>query len=240
MKVGIIGTGRMGQAVEKVCAEMNCEVIAKFNRAGPLTEVNARSLDALIDFSTGEVGQKNIECAVRQGVNIVSGTTGWNIEWLKSIQQKGDLSSAVLYSPNFSLGLNIFLQLLDRAAEALGPLDFDAFVEEFHHDQKADAPSGTAKKIEKILFSRLKQKKEILYHNPEGKIDPRQLQVLSVRSKSIPGIHKVTFQAHRECVKLSHTAFDRSVFAEGAVRAAIWLKGRKGVYSMEEFLSDLF
>jgi 4-hydroxy-tetrahydrodipicolinate reductase len=239
MKIGIVGTGRMGTAVENVCREMKLNVVAKFNRVTPLDHQNAQGMDVLIDFTSGETAQKNIECALDQGINIVSGTTGWDTNWLLTLKQKRDLKAAVLHSPNFSLGLNIFLQLIDRAATLVNMLDFDAFVEEFHHDQKMDAPSGTAKKIEKILMARLPQKKEALYHNPEGKISPEQLQILSVRSKSIPGIHKVTFQSHRECVKLSHSAFDRSVFAEGAVRVALWLKGKTGFYTMEDYLADL-
>ncbi|MFH1728092.1 MAG: 4-hydroxy-tetrahydrodipicolinate reductase [Pseudomonadota bacterium] len=238
MNIGIIGYGRMGKIVEKVAIENKHKISDIFDIDKAFSGTCNLNTDVLIDFSIPSCALNNIEHALNSGINIVSGTTGFDLAELKKLQSTFAFKSAVLFSPNFSLGLNVFLKLCKDASKLLSNFDYDAYLEEYHHDKKLDAPSGTAKKIESILLENFSKKNETLYDNPKGQIKQNTLQVKAIRSKSIPGIHKLTFQSDRDNIEIKHSVFDRSLFAEGAIKGAEWLKDKKGVFFMEDFLES--
>src|SRR6185369_12286038 len=186
-----------------------------------------------IDFSTPNSVLSNIRCAVDARRDIVIGTTGWD-QHLPEIRNMVR-DSGLLYSSNFSLGMNIFFRIAASAAELMRKSsEYDPYIEEIHHRQKADSPSGTALTLGRILLERIDRKKAILSHPPEGKIAPEQLHVASLRTGTVTGTHTVGFDSEADLIELRHTAKNRRGFALGALTAARWLRGRKGIYTMDD------
>lgn len=143
--------------------------------------------------------------------------------------------SGLLYSSNFSLGMNIFQRLVKRAAELFAKTaEYDPFIHEIHHRQKADSPSGTAITLANILLANIERKNRIYPHTAEGKIDPSALHVSSTRAGSVTGTHSVSFDSEADLIELRHVAKNRHGFALGALAAARWLRGRKGIYTMDD------
>jgi len=143
--------------------------------------------------------------------------------------------SGLLYSPNFSIGVNMAFRLVAAAAEMMNSATaYDAWIHEWHHRQKADSPSGTALKLAEILLAKIDRKKRIETARVDGKIDPSALHVSSTRVGAVPGTHIVGFESDADSIEIKHVAKTRRGFALGAIRAAQWLKGRKGVYTMDD------
>jgi 4-hydroxy-tetrahydrodipicolinate reductase len=229
MKIALLGYGKMGRLVEDVARHHNIETIAHYTRAHPLRadEETRRALTevtALIDFSVPEAVLKNIRAAAELPVNLVIGTTGWHhqLDEARQIVEKSGIG--LVYGSNFSLGVNLFYQIVERAAQLLSAFDsYDPFIEESHHKFKKDAPSGTALTLQKLLAK---------------EYDERPVPVTSVRAGYIPGTHEVSFDSAVDTIRLEHTARSREGFAEGALLAAKWIAGRKGFYEFREVLEE--
>lgn len=211
MKLALLGRGKMGTMVEKAAAVRNHEI------------VGIQSADVCIDFSHPDVVLANIKMAAELKKNIVVGTTGWyeHLPDIKTlIEVKG---TGFLYSPNFSIGIHLFMKIVSRAAELLNShQEYDVGGCESHHNQKADAPSGTAKALTEILKN---------YYDKA-----QNLQFSSIRCGHIPGTHTVLFDSPADSITLTHTARNREGFAQGAVCAAEWLHGKKGFYTLDDML----
>jgi 4-hydroxy-tetrahydrodipicolinate reductase len=233
MKIALIGFGKMGREIDALAREQG-ETIAKvFEIDSPVTPADLTDVDVCIDFSTLGAVLSNIRCAAEARRDIVVGTTGWD----KHLGEVRNLfkESGLLYSSNFSLGMNIFFRIAASAAELMrNSAEYDPYIEEIHHRQKADSPSGTALSLGRILLERIDRKKGILSHPPEGKIAPDQLHIASIRAGTVTGTHIVAFDSEADLIELRHTAKNRRGFALGALTAARWLRGRKGVYTMDD------
>jgi 4-hydroxy-tetrahydrodipicolinate reductase len=179
--------------------------------------------DAVIDFSVASAVPTHVAAALRARVPIVVGTTGWQDTEAAVRAQVEQGGGALLYGANFSVGVNLFYRLVDRAAELLGGSGYDPFIEEAHHQRKRDAPSGTARELARVLERRL------------GK----SVSVASTRAGEIPGIHRVGFDSAGDQIMLIHEARSRDGFAAGALLGARWLVGRKGVFVFADVLDDL-
>ncbi len=190
-------------------------------------------VDICMEFSTPDAVVQNIRTAIEARRDIVVGTTGW-YQHLSEI--KGAVKeSGLLYSSNFSLGMNIFFRVVRQAAVLMNrAADYDPYVQEEHHRQKADSPSGTALSLARILIENIDRKKEILAKPPDGAIHPDALHVSSTRAGFFAGRHIVGFDSEADLIELQHTAKSRRGFALGALAAARWLRGRKGVYTMDD------
>jgi 4-hydroxy-tetrahydrodipicolinate reductase len=229
MKIALIGYGKMGRLIEEVARRQDIEVVARFTRAQPLRvdEQTRQALGdaiALIDFSTPQAVLENIRAAAALSVNLVIGTTGWHnqIEEARKIVESSNIG--MVYGSNFSLGVNLFYQIVAHAAQLFSAFDsYDPFIEEAHHKFKKDAPSGTALVLQKVLA------------NEYGE---RQIPVTSARAGYIPGMHTVSFDSAVDTIRLEHTARSREGFAEGALLAAKWIAGRKGFYEFREVLEE--
>jgi len=230
MKIALIGHGKMGRLIEEVARRHNIDVVMRYSRAQPLRadEETRRALTAgvvLIDFSVADAVLENIWAAAVLGVNIVVGTTGWHSrldEARKFVEGSG---IGLVYGSNFSLGVNLFYQIVERAGRLFAAFDsYDPFVEESHHKFKKDAPSGTALVLQKILAKDFGE---------------RQIPVSSVRTGYTPGTHAVSFDSAVDTIRLEHTARSREGFAEGALLAVKWIAGRKGVYEFREVLERI-
>jgi 4-hydroxy-tetrahydrodipicolinate reductase len=238
MKIAVLGSGRMGREVEIAAAKRGHNISAVFDIDNPLTaSSDLNGAEVLIDFTLAPAVIENLKNAAKLGVPVVEGTTGWDnqLEVLKTID-----NLTVIYSPNFSIGVYQFTRLIEAAAKLFGPLEeYDCYLHEWHHTGKADSPSGTAKKLASLLLEHLPGKTEALYETSFARIAPHQLHVTSTRVGAIPGTHEVGFESVGDSIQLKHRAHGREGFAQGAVRAAEWIIGRRGVYTMDDFMRSL-
>jgi 4-hydroxy-tetrahydrodipicolinate reductase len=228
MKLAFFGNGAMGRAVqERARAEGHTTgVIIHSPDAGLDAGALAPRLaghDVAIDFAVAAAVPTHVAAAVRVHIPIVVGTTGWQDAEPAVRSQVEEGGGALLYGANFSVGVNLFYRLVDRAGELFGAAGYDAFIEEAHHKRKRDAPSGTARELGKVLERRL----------------GRAVPVASTRAGEIPGIHRVGFDTGADQVLLTHEARSRDGFAAGALLAARWLVGRRGVFAFAAVLDDL-
>ena len=233
MKIALIGFGKMGREVESVAREQGETISCVFEIDRIVRPEALAEVDVCIEFSTPDAAIGNILAAVEARTDIVVGTTGWyeHLPELRSSVRE----SALLYSANFSLGVNIFFRIASRAAELMNnATDYDPFVHEFHHRQKADSPSGTALHLSQLLLDRMERKTEILTDASKGRIAPTALHVSSTRAGFVIGEHTVGFDSEADLIELRHVAKNRRGFALGALAAARWLRGRKGVYTMDD------
>jgi 4-hydroxy-tetrahydrodipicolinate reductase len=247
LKISIIGYGKMGREIETAARGKGIEVVSIIdpsasgnNISRKIDESSLANADAAIDFSSPAAVIENIESVAALGKNIVVGTTGWydGIEKARAIVENNNMG--LIYSQNFSVGMNFYLAAIEHCASLFNLNDdYDVYAYELHHRQKLDAPSGTAMKIEKILLDNISRKKEAL-HSVEGRILPEQLNVASIRAGYIPGTHVVGFDSFADTVEIKHSARNRSGFAAGALLAAQWLQNRKGFFSMQDFMRHYF
>jgi 4-hydroxy-tetrahydrodipicolinate reductase len=243
MNIALVGYGKMGKAVESAAKAKGLTVSKVFdinNNTGSLglTAESLKGVDVCIEFSTPGSVLENITAVAECGKSIVVGTTGWydRLDHVKKIVKENKIG--FLYAPNFSLGVNIFMQIVAHAAHMMDRYaEYDAAVMESHHRAKVDSPSGTALTIASIVLQGMKRKTEIASGTMQGQIKPNQLHVASSRFGSVTGTHAVVFDSDADSIELVHTAKNRSGFAVGAVVAAEWLKGKKGFYTMRDVIT---
>jgi 4-hydroxy-tetrahydrodipicolinate reductase len=238
MNIAVLGGGRMGREVEIAASAKGHKITAVFDIDDPLTATSdLNGAEVIIDFTLACAVLDNLKNAAALGLPVVEGTTGWD-DRLKELAAIDNLT--VIHSPNFSIGVYQFTRLVAAAAELFGPLEeYDCYLHEWHHSGKADSPSGTAKKLGDVLLDGLPGKTEALYETSFGKIQPQQLHVTSTRVGRIPGTHEVGFDSVCDSIRLKHQAHGRAGFAQGAVRAAEWIKGRAGIFTMDDFMRSL-
>jgi 4-hydroxy-tetrahydrodipicolinate reductase len=229
MKIALIGNGAMGQLVAAEVRtagdEVGAVVTSKDKDLNPsqLAE-KLRDHDVAIDFSTGEAVLRNIEACARANVPLVEGTTGWKAHEQKAKQIVSEHSGALVYGANFSIGVNLFYRIVDRAAALFASVQgYAPFIEEAHHMRKRDAPSGTALQLRELMAKHL---------GPE-------IPTASTRAGYIPGTHRVGFDSEADQILLAHTARSRKGFASGALLAAHWIVGRTGVFAFADVIDEI-
>ena len=229
MKIALIGYGAMGQLVGKLAGEQGHEVVLKLDIQDAARGVEdlaeaLRAGDVAIDFSVADMVPKNAEACARAGVPLVVGTTGWHTRVVEVRRLVTEHDGALIYGANFSVGVQVFYRIAARAAELFRGLEsYDGFIEEAHHKRKLDAPSGTAVQLGNIVAEGLK----------------REVPVTSTRAGYIPGTHRLGFDSAADQITLTHTARSREGFAAGALVAAGWIVGRKGVYEFSEVFDEI-
>jgi 4-hydroxy-tetrahydrodipicolinate reductase len=233
MRIALFGYGKMGHEIDSVAREQG-ETIAQVFDEFRLVRTDALAdVDVCIDFSTPDAVVGNIRAAIQAKKDIVVGTTGWNQhlpEFQDTVKDMG-----LLYSSNFSLGMNYFFRMVKRAAELMNHAEnYDPSIHEIHHRQKMDSPSGTALTLARILIDGIDRKTDVLTTPPAGAIKPGMLHVSSTRVGTVAGTHTVSFDASEDLIELTHVAKTRRGFAMGALAAARWLHGRKGIYTMDD------
>ena len=243
MKIALIGHGRMGQAVEAVAEERGHRVVSRIGRPrSARSSITAESLagaEVGVEFTTPESAPANIKALALAGVDAVVGTTGWYDE-LDSVRSAVDeAGTGLIYAPNFSLGTQLFFRLVRLAGQLSDRLGvYDPHVLEAHHRYKQDHPSGTARRLAEILLEELSHKETWELGPSAGIVDPAVLQVSAIRAGEIPGTHVVALEGPDDRVELRHEAHSRHGFARGAVTAAEWVRGRKGVFTLEDMLAE--
>jgi len=236
MKLVLIGYGKVGQEIEKMAVERGHSIvlIIDINNQDKLTSENLQKADVVIDFSTPSSAVRNILACFDAGIPVVCGTTGWNKD-LGIIQTAcKQKNQALLYSSNFSIGVNILFAVNEYLAELMnGYSQYDVRIEETHHTQKLDAPSGTAISIAEQIFSKLGRKKSWSLENNNK---PEEITINAVREGDVKGIHEIIYESDVDFITLQHHAKSRKGFALGAVLAAEYIIGKKGIYTMRDLL----
>lgn len=229
MRIALIGFGAMGQLVEAGARKGGDDVgiILKSNEGElPVQQLaeKLRGHDVAIDFSIGDAVLKNIEACARAHVALVEGTTGWKQHESTAKQLITEHSGAMVYGANFSIGVNLFYRIVKQAAELFSAVDgYAPFIEEAHHSRKRDAPSGTALKLRDLMSEHL---------GPD-------IPTSSTRAGYIPGTHRVGFDSEADQILLTHTARSRQGFANGALLAAHWIIGQRGVFEFSEVIESI-
>ena len=241
MKIAIVGYGRMGRLIAQLAKEHGNEIVATIDvdNSEDFQSEAFRSADVAIEFSVPSAGYDNILECFKAGVPVVSGTTGFGdrLAELKLLCEKGE--GTLLHSTNFSIGVNIFRALNRYMARIMGDFpSYRPYMSETHHIHKLDHPSGTAVTLDEELVDN--------YPPAEGWYEPavdrkpeNWLPVSTIREGEVPGIHTIKWESDVDYISLTHSAKSRAGFAAGAVRAAEWLAGKKGFFTMGEMLSDI-
>ncbi|HEX8266898.1 MAG TPA: dihydrodipicolinate reductase C-terminal domain-containing protein [Pyrinomonadaceae bacterium] len=229
MKIALIGTGKMGKLIARLAREQADEIYVEIDKTAAALSAEElaeklKGADAAIDFSVAQAVRKNVEACILANVPLVEGTTGWNseIENIKKIVVENN--GAFVYGANFSIGVNLFYRIVNFSSELFARFeDYEAFLEEQHHSRKKDAPSGTALKLKSILAQHIE----------------KEFTVTSTRAGNIPGTHRVGFDGTADQILLEHAARSREGFASGALHAAKWIVGKKGVFEFTEVMDEI-
>ena len=230
MKIGIIGYGKMGKAIEKVAIDRGHLISFKTNKCD-LNFIN--DVDVAIEFSTPKSAFTNIKNCIDSNVPVVSGTTGW-LEDLDDIKKLCDKKNgSFLHASNFSLGANIFFELNKNLAHLMSDKNqYKTSIDETHHIHKVDKPSGTAITLADDIISNSRYKNWELDSNSKDKIN-----INSTRKKEVSGVHKVVYSSENDIISIKHEALNRNGFALGAVISAEWLVNKKGCFSISDMLN---
>ena len=230
MKIALLGYGKMGKTIESIALERGHTIVIKADIG---SQYNITDADVAIDFSVPEAAFGNISKCLTNGVPVISGTTGWLKDYEKAIDLCKANRGAFIYASNFSLGVNIFFELNKNLAKMMSTLDqYKVSIEEIHHTQKLDAPSGTAITLANGIIEETKYKKWTL-DTPKSD----EIGIIAKRIENVPGIHEVTYESKVDTIQIKHSAHSREGFALGAVIAAEWIVGKKGVFSMKDVLN---
>lgn len=237
MKIALIGYGKMGKTIEKIALQEGHEIVLKINQAhiNDLTIENLRKADVAIEFSTPQTVVKNIMLCFEAGTPVIVGTTAWHTYQKEVEAACNAVGGAMLAASNFSLGVNLFFALNSKLAQVMSKYEqYKISLSEIHHTAKLDAPSGTAITLaEEILMQNCH------YKNWENNVFTNEdtLSIHSIREPDVPGTHIIKYTSAQDVIEIKHTAINREGFATGAIMAAKWLIGKKGVYGMNDVLN---
>lgn len=245
MKIALLGYGKMGKAVEKIALAKNHEIVYKVDlqNAYDFMPVSLENVDVAIDFSMPSAAVDNINKCFDAKVPIVVGTTGWYDQFDEIKKRCETEQQAMIYSTNFSVGVNLFFKLNKILAQMMKRFDdYDVSMEETHHTQKQDHPSGTALTLSKSIMENFPEKTNIkgrLIFDPNQPLQsgkPNELVIDCYREGDVTGIHTVKYQSMIDTISIKHEANSRYGFAKGALMAAEWIVGKKGLFTMDDIL----
>lgn len=237
MKIALIGYGKMGQAIEEIAVSKGHEIVLRIGieNLEDFTLENVAKADVAIEFTSPHSAPENIKKCIDAGVAVVCGSTGW-LQQLEEIKKYvTEKNSAFLYASNFSIGVNLFFELNNFLAKLMSKHEsYHVMLEETHHTQKKDAPSGTAITLAEQVMANIKTKKHWVNHISDNETE---LEIISERVDPAPGTHKIKYTSSIDDIEIIHTAHNRQGFASGAVLAAEFICGKKGIFSMKDVLN---
>lgn len=236
MNILLLGYGKMGRAIEAIAIERGHNIVGKINEnnLNDIKKHNSTNTDVAIEFSQPDAAFDNIKYCIDNSIPVLSGTTGWldkkaDIEMLCK-QKEGTF----FYASNYSIGVNLFFKLNEQLATLMKAFDeYNVDIEEIHHTEKKDSPSGTAITLAEGILKHIKSKKQWI-NKPYG--SKEDLIINSIREDKVPGTHTVKYNTSVDDIEIKHTAHSREGFAKGAVMVAEWIKDKKGVLDMNDFL----
>lgn len=236
MKIALLGYGKMGREIEKIAIEQGHIIVVTFDNASDWKEKSAqlKECDVAIEFSMPAIVVDNILKCFKAGIPVVVGTTGWYDQFQIISERCIDSGNTLFYASNFSIGVKIFSDINKRLASLLEkyPMYLPSMVE-IHHTQKLDAPSGTAISLAKDI---IEVNSRITKYTTDEQ-EHAALQIQSIREGNVPGTHSITWKSDIDQITITHEAFNRRGLALGAVMAASWVLGRKGVFNMNDMLN---
>jgi len=231
MKIALLGYGKMGKVIERIALERGHEIVLK--KSSSNTFDGLQNADVAIDFSVPSSAIANISECLNTGIPVVSGTTGWLDNYDEMVALCQAKNGAFIYGSNFSLGVNLFFELNDYLAKIMSKFNqYSVSMEEIHHTQKLDAPSGTAISLAKGIIENSKYTHWTL-ENP----NENDIHIDAQRIENVPGTHSVFYTSEVDTIEIKHTAHNRDGFALGSIIAAEWLVGKKGVFTMRDVLN---
>jgi len=236
MKIALIGYGKMGKTIERIAVERGHEIVSVIdvNNLDDFDSAAFKSADVAIEFTVPQVALSNYRRAFASGVAVVSGTTGWTEELPALKKEIEDGGKTLFWSSNFSLGVNIFMAVNKYLAGIMNQFpDYNVEMTEVHHTQKLDAPSGTAITLAEDILEKL-DRKTVWVKEIETK--PEEMAIKSIREGQVPGIHTIRYESEVDSIEITHDAKSREGFALGAVVAAEFTAGKKGLLGMEDML----
>ena len=232
MKIAILGYGKMGKEIEKISLERGHDIIFKIDKDSTVKDI--KDADVAINFSTPDSAVNNIELGLKSLVPVISGTTGWLSDFNRIKELSKKLKTSFLYSSNFSLGVNLFFDLNKRLAEIMKKHDqYELNIEETHHINKIDQPSGTAISLAEGIIQTGKYKDWSIIKNKN-----KSISIKSNRVDKVNGIHKVKYSSMIDSIEITHTAKNRRGFALGAIISAEWIINKKGVFEIKDVIND--
>ena len=230
MKIALLGYGKMGKVIERIALERGHEIVLKKDQHTSFDGL--KNADVAIDFSVPVSAVANISECLNNGIPVISGTTGWLVDYPKMVELCNAKNGSFIYGSNFSLGVNVFFELNEYLAKMMANLkQYKVSMEEIHHTQKLDAPSGTAITLAEGVIKHTDYANWTL----ETPIS-NEIHIEAKRIENIPGTHSIFYDSEVDQIEIKHTAHSREGFALGAVIAAEWLVGKKGVFTMKDVL----
>lgn len=231
MNIALFGYGKMGKMIEQIALKRNHQIVAKIDLDTP--EIDFSSIDVAIDFSMPSAAYGNIQMCMEHGIPVVCGTTGWLKDYDNAVKLCKEKKGAFIYASNFSLGVNLFFELNSYLAKMMGNLkQYKVGIEEIHHTQKLDAPSGTAITLAEGIIGETDYTSWKL-----DTADTGEIPIVAKRIDNTPGTHTVSYTSGIDSVEIVHTAHNREGFALGAVVAAEWISGKTGIFTMKDVLN---
>ncbi len=236
MNIALIGYGKMGKAIEEIAVQRGHKIVLKIDESNlaDFTKENMTKADVAIEFTSPHSAVENIKKIIDFNVPVVCGTTGW-IDQVEEVNKfVNSKNGGLIHASNFSVGVNIFFEINKKLAALMAAhKDYEVILEETHHTQKKDAPSGTAITLAEQILNEVRRKKQWVNELSDN---PEDLEIISQRIDPAPGIHSVKYSSAIDTIEIVHTAHNRKGFALGAVLAAEFLKGKKGIFGMKEVL----
>ena len=262
MKIALIGYGKMGRLLEERLLEKNHKIVAVVDPFIKVTNLpsgasaytsfadamkgaagkSLKDADAALEFTLPDKAVENLQFLIREKIPVVTGTTGWYAKLPEITQAVNAAGSSMVWSSNFSLGVNLFYRIAEYAAKLADPFkEYDVAGCETHHNNKADSPSGTAKILVQRVLAQMTRKKKAVYTMLEKKPEADELHYASLRVGAMPGIHSLIFDSPADTIEIIHTARSRDGLAAGAILAAEWLtaKERTGIFTVDDVLKDI-
>lgn len=244
MKIALIGYGGMGQALKSAATVRGHTISSIIDRSAPEATITAvspevlKGTDVAIDFSSAEEVMDSTRAAVAAGVPLVVGTTGW---YDRMNEERSIVGNKIgfLWSSNFSVGVHMYFRIIAEAARLANTLDeYDVWGHEIHHIGKADSPSGTAKTLEKILLDAIARKTSVVEDKLDRKREDSEIHFSSVRGGLVNFGHTIGFDSAADRILITHEARNRDGYALGAVKAAEWLRGKRGFFGMDDYIRE--
>lgn len=236
MKIALIGYGKMGKAIEAIALEKGHEIVLKIDidNAADLNRQNIAKADVAIEFTGPHSAFNNVMKCLELGIPLVCGSTGWLDKWKEVTAYCKERNGTLIYASNYSIGVNLFFDLNTKLARLMNAYpDYNVSMEEIHHTEKKDAPSGTAISLAEQVLQNIDRKKQWVNHLSDN---PEDLVIVSKRIDPAPGTHKISYSSVVDDIEIIHTAHNRIGFAGGAVMAAAFAINKKGIFGMKEVL----
>ena len=236
LNIGIIGYGKMGKIIEKMALSNNHQIMLRTNSKNPLSKQidKLKDLDVAIEFTSPELAVENLNILSKNKIPTICGTTAWLDHYEDVVQKFKENETSFLYASNFSIGVNIFFRINSQLAKIMNKhSQYEPSIYESHHLEKKDAPSGTAVTIASQMIAELNQKSS---WSMDEETNSNKLQIKADRIGDVKGYHEVNYTSVIDKLSISHEAFSREGFAQGAILSAEWIVGKKGIFFFNDVL----